>query len=51
MVIENTLSDKLSLPLDLKNEIEVLYELGVGCEDLNYLVFLRIKKEIIICVE
>jgi len=50
MVIQPLLQ-KTSLPIELKNEVEALYELGVGCDDLNYLVFLKVKKEIIVCEE
>tara|TARA_Y100000310_G_scaffold324512_1_gene386444 strand:- start:5060 stop:5230 length:171 start_codon:yes stop_codon:yes gene_type:complete len=39
------------VPEEFENEFEILQKLGVGCRELEYLVFLRIKKEITICLD
>jgi len=40
------------IEIQVKDELEILYKLGVECNDLEYLVYLKIKKEIILeCVD
>ena len=39
------------VPEEFEKEFEILEKLGVECRELEYLAFLRIKKEIIICID
>ena len=39
------------VPEELEKEFEILQNLGVKCKEIEYLVFLRIKKEITICFD
>jgi|TARA_B100001971_G_C17700395_1_gene291403 hypothetical protein len=38
-------------PEEFENEFEILQKLGVKCREIEYLIFLRIKKEITICID
>jgi hypothetical protein len=38
-------------PEEFEREFEILQKLGVKCKEIEYLVFLRIKKEITICID
>ena len=39
------------VPEEFEKEFEILQKLGVKCREIEYLVFLRIKKEITICFD
>ena len=44
MVIKNSLKEDKSLEA-LREEISILYELGVDGEEIKYLVYLKTKKD------